>query len=178
MTGVHAVRWHVPASRATVGVTRHRVTAMLRSWGVYVDEDTASTVELVVSELVTNAVVHAGGVSITIGLSAVAGEMRIEVMDGSDVAPSSRTAGGGAESGRGLALVDALASGWGVEPTRRGKTVWATCVLPPAPRSAVRGEVLRRVVRAMRPRPYVIEVRDRAARFALRRGGERRWHAA
>lgn len=90
---------------------------------------------LLLSELVTNAVCHGRvppgrrvGTRLTLG----GGCLRIEVADANDDLPLPRTAGEDDESGRGLALVDALADGWGTY--RRaggvGKCVWVELRLP------------------------------------------------
>jgi DNA-binding NarL/FixJ family response regulator len=86
--------------------------------------DLTDTVTLLVSELVTNAVLHAGSdVEVMVRLTATAA--RIEVTDASaeDVMP--RDAADDEDSGRGLALVGSLARRWGVRPAPGGgKTVW------------------------------------------------------
>ncbi|NUU18810.1 ATP-binding protein [Cellulomonas humilata] len=82
-------------------------------------------VELLTAELVSNAVVHGPD----------GGDVRVEVrIDGATVRVSVRDTGGGtptvghpeptAPSGRGLALVEALSTDWGIHPHRDGKTVW------------------------------------------------------
>jgi len=78
---------------------------------------------LAVSELVTNALVHAGAVpSVSIG---VAGDViRLEVRDPS-VQPPVQRAAGGADGGFGLRLVDAVSDSWGYDPVEGGKVVWA-----------------------------------------------------
>jgi MEDS: MEthanogen/methylotroph, DcmR Sensory domain/Histidine kinase-like ATPase domain len=84
----------------------------------------ADDAQLVVSELTTNAVVHAGSpfsVSVRYDGSAV----RIAVHDWNPTLPVLRDAGPTAISGRGLHLVNMLARDWGVEPSPDGKTVWA-----------------------------------------------------
>lgn len=81
--------------------------------------------ELIVSELVTNAVLHAGTgpiVSVRIDNEVV----RIEVEDTSPVAPVLREYGLDASTGRGLRVVSTAANEWGVETTSAGKAVWAT----------------------------------------------------
>lgn len=86
--------------------------------------DLEETVILLASELVTNAVVHVGGeVEVLVRLTPTA--VRVEVTDSSDATPTPRRAGVDDTSGRGLALVEALARRWGVDadPTG-GKTVW------------------------------------------------------
>jgi anti-sigma regulatory factor (Ser/Thr protein kinase) len=88
----------------------------------------AENVKLVVSELATNAVIHAGtpfSVSVRCDGSAV----RISVQDSNSAPPVMRDPAPTAPSGRGLRLVAALARGWGVERARDGKTVWAELAL-------------------------------------------------
>ena len=83
--------------------------------------------ELVVTELVANAVRHAG-TEITVRLAALAGVpggVRAEVSDQSTRPVRPRHANALEESGRGLFLVDILSSRWGADATSDGKTVWA-----------------------------------------------------
>jgi DNA-binding NarL/FixJ family response regulator len=86
--------------------------------------DLTDTVTLLVSELVTNAVLHAGSdVEVMVRLTATAA--RIEVTDDSEEAIAPRNATSDEDSGRGLALVGNLAQRWGVRPAPGGgKTVW------------------------------------------------------
>jgi len=98
----------------------------------YDDEgDLTDTVTLLVSELVTNAVLHAGSdVEVMVRLTATAA--RIEVTDDSAEAIAPRDATSDEDSGRGLALVGSLAQRWGVRPTPAGgKTVWFEVQRPP-----------------------------------------------
>ncbi|MGW1407322.1 ATP-binding protein [Streptomyces sp. NPDC002403] len=88
---------------------------------------------LCVSELLTNVIVHLGeGTPVTLRVSATrTGRVRVELSDPEPCAwPALRTASGGDESGRGLALVDALALRWGVEQGPYGKTVWCELRAP------------------------------------------------
>jgi anti-sigma regulatory factor (Ser/Thr protein kinase) len=79
---------------------------------------------LLVSELVTNAVVY-GAPPIKLKVSCNGSEgLEVRVSDGSDRLPERREAGALAEGGRGLFLVDSLSSRWGVEATEAGKEVW------------------------------------------------------
>ncbi len=84
---------------------------------------------LVVSELVTNAVLHALGpvvveAAFADGSTAKAPTLRIVVSDASPIVPMMRAYSEGASTGRGLALVAALARRWGVEAEGSGKAVW------------------------------------------------------
>jgi anti-sigma regulatory factor (Ser/Thr protein kinase) len=94
----------------------------LAEWG---DTQLVEAAALLVSELVTNAVTHAGSeVHVVIGRGAAYAVLRVEVGDFSTAPP---TLGGfdlEAMSGRGLALVEALADRWGVETHGSGKRVW------------------------------------------------------
>jgi anti-sigma regulatory factor (Ser/Thr protein kinase) len=85
-------------------------------------------VQLVVSELTTNAVIHAGTpFSVSVGYEHDA--IRISVQDWNRMQPVMRVGAPTAPSGRGLPLVTAVASDWGVEPAPDGKTVWAELAL-------------------------------------------------
>jgi len=81
-------------------------------------------VQLVVSELATNAVIHAGS-PFSVSVRCDDEAIRISVQDWSRTPPQLRGAGAVGRSGRGLHLVGAVAREWGVEPAPDGKTVWA-----------------------------------------------------
>jgi anti-sigma regulatory factor (Ser/Thr protein kinase) len=112
----------------------------LRSWHL---EPMVETAELLVSELVTNAVKATAGVtcpirtdrdepdpSIYLCLSTFAEKLLIEVWDRCDEPPNRRTASDDDENGRGLALVQALSKAWGYETLHSGgKIVWCECVI-------------------------------------------------
>lgn len=88
------------------------------------DEQTAAAVRLIVSELATNAVVHAGsGFRVRVSRAEVG--IRVEVHDPSPRPPVVRRPEPGTIGGRGLAIVERLARAWGCEPTSAGKIVWA-----------------------------------------------------
>ncbi|MCM2388583.1 ATP-binding protein [Streptomyces albipurpureus] len=108
----------------SVRSARRLVSSALRAWGLERLEDTAW---IVVTELMSNAVVHARlstvRVTVTRRDQCV---VRIAVVDRSRRVPQSQAADLDDESGRGLAIVAALCSGrWGAVPLRRGKCVWA-----------------------------------------------------
>lgn len=86
-------------------------------------DDLVETAELLVSEIVTNALVHAG-TPIDVGFSFIDGGLRVEVTDGSPHAPSPRGYGPSAGTGRGLMLLEEMVDEWGVVADEPGKTVW------------------------------------------------------
>ena len=100
---------------------RRFLSETLATWDV---GDVDFTASLVLSELVTNAVLHAN-TEIVVRLSPLVNGVRIEVEDGSSRVPLPRRYALDATTGRGLALVDALSQSWGVELTANGKTVWS-----------------------------------------------------
>jgi anti-sigma regulatory factor (Ser/Thr protein kinase) len=155
----HGTRWFLPSTPAAVGIARDRAVASLRLWGIYLDPDCEDSVRLLVSELVTNAVLHDPGPLVTVGLYVGVNEqtVMVEVLDGNRDQPAVRRAGEQAEGGRGLFLVDALTSGrWGTTPTAKGKRVWGALPLPDQPRAARRRQLLDSLIRAARPNPYRI----------------------
>ncbi|MEA2902503.1 MAG: hypothetical protein QOH36_2390 [Actinomycetota bacterium] len=79
---------------------------------------------LVATELATNALLHAGGVT-AVRVDAADGGVRIEVHDGTRVPPLMALSSEDAMTGRGLRLVGALSTRWQAEPTAEGKMVWA-----------------------------------------------------
>lgn len=88
-----------------------------------VDDEVADRAELLAAELLTNAVLHAR-TDVGIGLRVDGGTVRIEVSDQSVAAPVLKQFGPDAATGRGLLLVDELATRWGVESYAAGKVVW------------------------------------------------------
>jgi hypothetical protein len=91
------------------------------------EPDFVSDVQLVATELVTNAYDHAGGADrIRLSYDGATGRLLVEVDDGSSEPPVRRDSGITGFRGRGLLLVDALAKAWGSCPrSDGGKTVWA-----------------------------------------------------
>lgn len=80
--------------------------------------------EQVVSELVTNAILH-GAEPVTLRIMRRPDALRLEVEDGGRMLPVMSRSNADTMTGRGLSLVAALASGWGVEESAAGKIVWA-----------------------------------------------------
>lgn len=121
----------LPPSSASVFLARRSTRQVLRAWDV--DEDVASAAELVVSELASNAA-RQSEEPIDVVLSLPGQRVRIEVYDTSHRMPvlPADDVDADATSGRGLLLVDALASRWGVQSDGLGKWVWAELDLPGA----------------------------------------------
>ncbi|SBT95800.1 PAS domain S-box-containing protein [Streptomyces sp. DI166] len=119
--------WDVPPDPASVSVARQQTTDQLDAWGL---EEAAFVTELVVSELVTNAIRYGEP---PIQLRLIRDHSLIcEVSDGSSTSPHLRRAHAFDEGGRGLLLVAQLTQRWGSRQAGRGKTIWAEQVLPPA----------------------------------------------
>ncbi|MFB7161139.1 ATP-binding protein [Streptomyces sp. NPDC056242] len=114
---------------ARVAEVRHSVTEVLEYWGA--DDGLCLTAPLVVSELVTNSVVHASSSPDISVLIEYAGGVHIAVRDTSPGLPApSSDLTGDAECGRGLILVAALSAAWGTTVYGDGsKVVWANLVL-------------------------------------------------
>ncbi len=110
----------LPPEPASAAAARRLAADALRAWR---HDDLVEVTELLVSELVTNAVLHAGS-DIDLRLLSSGAGVRVEVADRSDVLPARRSYGRQATTGRGLGLVDMLASSWGAESRSRGKVVW------------------------------------------------------
>ena len=104
---------------AEVIAARHFVTRMLREWGV-----AEADIPLLVSELATNAVLHARS-EFTVRVDADATRVRVEVRDRNSRMPQMAVVPPDAYSGRGLMLVQALSDAWGVESyANDGKSIW------------------------------------------------------
>ncbi|MDW8806694.1 SpoIIE family protein phosphatase [Streptomyces scabiei] len=117
--------WEVPADPAFVGHARKLACDQLAAWRL---EEVSFVTELIVSELVTNAIRYGGS---PIQLRLIRDTTLIcEVSDSSSTAPHMRRARAFDEGGRGLLLVAQLTQRWGSRHTRTGKTIWAEQALP------------------------------------------------
>ncbi|MFM9369989.1 SpoIIE family protein phosphatase [Streptomyces sp. Da 82-17] len=112
--------WDVPADPAAVSGVRADVTRRLADWGL---DEAAFATELVVSELVTNAIRY-GAEPIRLRLLHDRNSLICEVADGSSTSPHLRRAKSTDEGGRGLFLVARFAQRWGTRYTSRGKVIW------------------------------------------------------
>ncbi|MFD9187604.1 SpoIIE family protein phosphatase [Streptomyces phaeochromogenes] len=117
--------WQVPSDPAAVGEVRASVTRQLTEWGL---DDLAFATELMLSELVTNAIRYGTG---PIQVRMLRDRSLIcEVFDGSNTSPHLRYAASTDEGGRGLFLVAQLAERWGTRYTPAGKVIWTEQPLP------------------------------------------------
>jgi anti-sigma regulatory factor (Ser/Thr protein kinase) len=129
------------ARPSAVGQARAYARWVLDRWQL---SAMADTVELLVSELVTNAVKATGVVDepaderllagkvkpVYLSLSALAGTLLVEVWDASAIPPLRRVASEDDETGRGLLLVQAVSKEWGCEVLETGgKIVWCKCLI-------------------------------------------------
>lgn len=123
------VQLEVGADPAEVGRARRWARSRLAGSGIEADEPVAETLILLISELVTNAVVHTGCPAVLRMLlprvlADAPGTVRVEVADTSSCPPAQRHADGDDTNGRGLELVDGLADRWGWQPEGAGKSIW------------------------------------------------------
>ncbi|MFF4113598.1 ATP-binding protein [Streptomyces sp. NPDC001714] len=112
--------WPLPRDLTSVRQARRLVTAQLGDWAV---GDLADTAELLVSELVTNALRHTRG-PLRLNLQLRHSRLLCEVEDTESAGPARGVADPGAENGRGIELLDLLADAWGSVRTATGKTMW------------------------------------------------------
>ncbi|WP_336320908.1 ATP-binding protein [Streptomyces lavendofoliae] len=122
------VQLEIGPDPAEVGRARRWARSRLAGSGIGEDEPLAETLVLLISELVTNAVVHTGCPAVLRMLfgagAAEAGTVRVEVTDSSARPPRPRHADGDDTDGRGLELVDGLADRWGWQREGAGKSIW------------------------------------------------------
>uniref|UniRef100_UPI0040400AF6 ATP-binding protein n=1 Tax=Streptomyces sp. SS7 TaxID=3108485 RepID=UPI0040400AF6 len=117
----HMASWAIGADPSEVARARNTAARQLTDWGL---DDVAFVLELVVSELVTNAIRY-GGAPVRLRLLRDRDRALIcEVSDGGHTSPHLRRAGLDDEGGRGLFLVARLTERWGIRHTRDGKTIW------------------------------------------------------
>lgn len=122
------VQLEIGSDPSEVGRARRWARARLVKSGMGDDEPLAETLILLISELVTNAVVHTGCPAVLRmlfgGGATEAGTVRVEVADVSACPPRPRHARGEDTGGRGLELVDGLADRWGWQREGAGKSIW------------------------------------------------------
>jgi PAS domain S-box-containing protein len=125
LKSAHIASWDLPTEPAVVSTARHLAAHQLSEWGL---EQLVPTTELIISELVTNAIHHGAG---PIRLRLIQHQaLTCEVFDSGKCYPRLRHARIVDENGRGLFLIAQLSSRWGFRSTAGGKLVWADQDLP------------------------------------------------
>ncbi|MET8831083.1 SpoIIE family protein phosphatase [Streptomyces sp. NPDC004610] len=107
-----------------IAVARQQLRELLHDWA---SADQIDSTVLLVSELLTNVLVHTDTDALLVAeISGEPGErrLRVEVTDAGDDLPHKRRPGELASSGRGLVLIELLAHAWGVDPRGEGKSIW------------------------------------------------------
>jgi len=124
---------HLPCAPASVALARRALSAELRAAGVF--DHAVSDAALVISELLSNAILHAyplPGQRLQVAWAVNGGSVEVAVSDGgSPTMPHAGHPSPTALSGRGLGIVEHLCQTWGVRTDEVGLTVWA---ILPAPR--------------------------------------------
>jgi anti-sigma regulatory factor (Ser/Thr protein kinase) len=114
--------FRVKAEEDAVPEARHTITSLVRTWNVALSEEQVAEVELLSTEVITNAIHHTQApCAVAVQWNGV--RVRVEVTDVSPVRPKPRRNSPDAEDGRGLVLVDALAADWGSFYDPAGKVV-------------------------------------------------------
>jgi anti-sigma regulatory factor (Ser/Thr protein kinase) len=132
----NVAHWDLSDDLAAVSQARKYVWGKLTAWGL---EDAAPTTELIVSELVTNAIRH-GRPPVRLRLILQGPGLTCEVSDGSSTSPYPRRANTFDESGRGLFIVAQLARRWGTRHHSHGKVIWAEEQLHASEEAATDGQ--------------------------------------
>ncbi|MGW5336604.1 ATP-binding protein [Streptomyces bauhiniae] len=126
MSNTHRLSERYPRSRASVAKARSFAASFADDTGL---KEQSDDLILIVSELVTNAVLHGktgSGRQVAVTVDYNETRVRVEVRDAGEGTPRKRAAARLlAVSGRGLEIVDTLSSSWGVIEHVVGKTVWA-----------------------------------------------------
>jgi anti-sigma regulatory factor (Ser/Thr protein kinase) len=116
-----AVELALPRGPTAPAQARRQVSAVCQD----LHRDVTNIATLLTSELVTNALVHGcGAIEMTIDLTP--GQLRVDVQDESSQQPKMQASNVDSTRGRGLLLLERLASSWGVRKSNGGKGVWFT----------------------------------------------------
>ena len=174
----------LPCEPQSASAARRFAREILRAWG---SEDIDDILTLLLSEVVTNALLHAGS-PVDVCLAQQSRGVRVEVADHSTSVPRELNYAEDATTGRGLGLVEALASGWGVHPKPDGgKVVWfevggdATRTTPPisAPEDLTPGVIVHLLSAPVLLFPAMQQHLDALIReyALLSAGSSPEWHA-
>jgi anti-sigma regulatory factor (Ser/Thr protein kinase) len=122
----------LPYAPASVGVARRRLGADLSAAGVF--GQAVGDAELVISELLSNAIMHAWplpGEKVQVAWMVDHGSVQVAVSDGGGpTQPRQAYPAASALGGRGLGIVEQLSDNWGIRTDDAGRTVWATLPAP------------------------------------------------
>lgn len=128
LPGGPRIRLDVPCDLAALVGTRAEIAQAASGWGFAGLAD----LDLVASELVTNAIVHGQTPSVATLRLLMPGHVELAVADGGPGSPHLRRTSDGDPTGRGLRIVDAVSTSWGIEDRAAdGTTVWARLGSPP-----------------------------------------------
>jgi anti-sigma regulatory factor (Ser/Thr protein kinase) len=127
-TELHQRRLRLIREPTAATEARSQVRAVIRAWKVPVDPDIAV---LLTSDLVTNAITHGDGETITLAIRCSRSHLRIDVYDTSRSLPMAVGEPVGAQTGRGLVLVAALSTEWGSFRTPTGAAMYFTLAFQP-----------------------------------------------
>ncbi|WP_367325893.1 ATP-binding protein [Streptomyces sp. HUAS ZL42] len=149
------VYWPLDHNPRAPSQARRLIRDQLTRWGL---DEQADTAELLVTELVTNALTHARGpIRLSLSRSLLKGALRCGINDASPLPPRLRHTRYDEEHGRGLHLVDELATRWGSRHLADGKTVWfelrTTSAVPRLPRLSLWPSKRRRIPSPEVPSP-------------------------
>jgi anti-sigma regulatory factor (Ser/Thr protein kinase) len=128
LTELQEWRVRLTTGPAAAAEARSQVRAAICAWDIPVDPDAAV---LLTSELVTNAIRHEPGNTVTLAITCSRDQLRVDVYDMSCFLPVLVDAQADAETGRGLMLVDSLSTDWGFYQVPAGKAVYFTLAFQP-----------------------------------------------
>ena len=127
-TELYQRRVRLTRKPAAAAEARSQVRVAIRDWKIPVDPDIAL---LLASDLVTNAIMHGAGETLTLAIRCSRGHLRIDVYDQSRSLPPGLDLPAGTDAGRGLVLVAALSTEWGSFRTPAGQAMYFTLAFPP-----------------------------------------------
>jgi len=127
-TELHQRRVRLPRVPSAAAEARDQVREAIRAWKIPVDPDIAI---LLTSDLVTNAITHGDGTTVTLAIRCSRGHLRVDVYDSPRSLPLPADQPADAKAGRGLILVATLSTEWGSFRTPAGKAVYFTLAFQP-----------------------------------------------
>ena len=127
-TELYQRRVRLTREPAAAAAARSQVRAVIRAWKVPVDPDIAV---LLTSDLVTNAITHGEGETVTLAIRCSRDQLRIDVYDKSRSLPAGAGGPADADTGHGLILVASLSTEWGSFRTPAGKAMYFALAFQP-----------------------------------------------